>query len=506
MINTITLPVRKSLKTIHWRNSVTVVLLIFMTFSLSWFIEAQISRAISDVHTVAYDSIPSVDAAERLISLVQVYDATDADWLSAAALTTLHPCILPDSTNSVGMLTYHDCDAMKFPIVREDINTQLYAATRNVTYPGEETAIRHIQTGLEEYFSASEKMKENFTNAGVATGAAHQLLLNQAYADYQESQDILTAKVVTTPLDFPEQDVPSCTLPGTNVTLRATVWTNGSLQTAVRCLAAINSAHLASGFTDSQSFLTLSALLTAASSLVFLLFLLVGLLRIVFLAKRPFSLYNIFMFIGLLLAFTGCFMGYTTLTSLSGNHGNIHRMVIDDRKSIDATRRISVYGTAANDDESRFLIAVNFKDTAAQQQWWLDWLANKAQVKADLLVAKGNITYHPAEDIAYAGMDKWWSQYTAIDGQIRNAIAVSNPNDPHRVLPAQAISLGISNDAFGQFMSYNDQLANVNLGDYNRTLSAIQNQLQLSMWLMLICLPLAGLLTLSGRLIFAREL
>jgi len=506
MINTITLPVRKSLKTIHGRNSVTVVLLIFMTFSLSWFIEAQISRAISDVHTVAYDSIPSVDAAERLISLVQVYDATDADWLSAAALTTLHPCILPDSTNSVGMFTYHDCDSMKFPILREYINTQLYAATRNVTYPGEETAIRHIQTGLEEYFASSEKMKENFTQAFVVTGDAHRILLNQAYADYQESQSILTTKVVTTPLDFPEQGVPSCTLPGTKVTLPASVWTNGSLQTAVRCLAALNSAHLASGFTDSQSFLTLSALLTAVGSLVFLLFLLVGLSRIVFLAKRPFSLYNVCMIAGLFLAFSGCFIGYTTLTSLSGNKGNIHRMVIDDRKSIDAAARIGDYATAANDDESRYLIAVNFGDATAQQQWWQDWLSNKAQVNADLGVAKGNITYHPMEDNAYAGMDTWWTKYIAIDGQIRNAIAVSNPRDPHRVLAAQAISLGISNDAFGQFMSYTDQLAQVNLSDYNRTLSAIQNQLQISMWLIFICLPLAGLFTLSGRLIFAREL
>jgi len=507
MVNSLTL-LSKSTRTMRGRSDLYGLFVILLAFFLTWFLASQVGRANADVIEIAYNSIPSVDAAQVMMMDLQVYDATQADWLSAAALADVHPCTLPpDYSHSVGMLSYHDCDSLKLPILQSLIYAQVRHAIQNITFAGEATALEHTQVGLTQYFQASYAMQQNYTSAVKAgLGVVHHQFLVQAYIDYTDSEYVLKHRIALTPYDFPEKEetLPVCHVPGTNTTLSAAAWTQGSLQTSISCLEGINYDFLQAGYSDTISFLSQSSLLTAGLSLGFVFILLVGFARVVGMSKRP-SVYSLLLVAGLLFAGIGCYSGYSTLSYLEGQHGAFHRLVIDDRVSIDALARAAYTSTDANADESRFLIAANYNDTAAMQEWGDDFKQNRKQVEYENSVEGGNITYHPLEDQYYAGMVKYWNLYTTIDGQIRHAIAISNPNDPHRVLPAQTISLGISNDAFAKYQYYVQADWNLNHDDYVRTLGTIQSVLQRSMVIVIAGLLLSGICTLIGRLLFGRK-
>jgi len=491
--------------TLRGRTLVLGSLLVVFSLGLTWFMYVQLARASHDVQTIATDSVPSVDAAESLAALLQGLDASAADYLSAAGLHELHPCILPGESTHIGMLTNHDCDAQAIPRSMQLVNDQMYLAIRNVTYPGEKTALLHAQNGLELYLADISRMQENYEQG--ANPSPHQYSdLQRAYADYLAAEDVLTQQISPEQLPAYETTVslPSCTLPGTRQTESAAVWTQGSLQTQVRCLAAINQVHLQQAYSDSLTFLVESSLVVSIASLFVVLLLVITLARIIRLSRRRI---HVQLSLVVLLALGGCVYGCTTLFSLAGGTGAFHRMVISDRVSIDAAARIRDYGTAANADESRYLIAENFNDASAIARWQDDWNKNSAQVMVDMQVAKKNMTYHPAEDNAYAGMEHWWSEYLQQDTNIRSSIKNSNPQDPNRALPAQEISTGISDQDFGSFLDATNRLARVNQDDYTQTLTGVQNLLDHAALLVLILLPLSGFDAFVRSLLFAlREL
>jgi hypothetical protein len=489
--------------TLRGRTLILGSLLVVFSLGLTWFINMQLARANQDVQTIARASIPSVDAAESLATLLQDLDASAADYLSAAGLHELHPCILPSETSSIGMFTNHDCDARAIPLYVQMMNNQIYLAIRNVTYPGEKTALLDTQNGLEVYLEDISHMQEDYELG--SQSSSHQYSdLQRAYADDMAAENVLTQHISTEPLPAyePIASLPSCTFPGTNQTASAAIWTQGSLQTQVRCLAAINQAHLQQAYSDSLTFLTGSSFLVAVASLIFVLLLVTALARTIRLSRRRIQM---LLSLAVLLALGACVYSCTTLFSLAGNTGAFHRMVISDRVSIDAAARIRDYGTTANADESRYLIAENFNDASAIVRWQDDWNTNSAQVMTDMRVAKNNITYHPAEDNAYAGMAHWWSEYLQQDANIRSAIKNSNPQDPNRALPAQEISTGVSDKDFGSFLDATNQLAQVNQHDYEQTLTEVQNLLGYASLLVLILLPLSGLCTFISSFLFARN-
>jgi hypothetical protein len=165
-------------------------------------------------------------------------------------------------------------------------------------------------------------------------------------------------------------------------------------------------------------------------------------------------------------------------------------MVRDAYDSVYATNLLKRDGTAANADESRWLVAVQFGDQGSADGWTTDWQRNTALVQASISQAIRNETF-PEEHEPLRHIQADWTAYTAIDPQIR-ALA-TNTAQPDHIATAQRLSTGDSNAAFSRFLSTVDQLRSVNAGYVAQTYAASLARLDLALgwstWLM----PLAGI-------------
>ncbi len=157
-------------------------------------------------------------------------------------------------------------------------------------------------------------------------------------------------------------------------------------------------------------------------------------------------------------------------------------------------------GTNANADESRWLIALEFKNTDKAdgiQHWQSDWdsntndASNPNSVKSLPAQAQANRTW-PEEDQPLADMQTNWNTYFSIDSQIRSA---ANSGD---LQLAGTISTGLSNDAFGKFIDAVDQLKKANYDHYYATLNTTQSILNVYIFLSAIIFPLIGLAAVWG--------
>lgn len=107
------------------------------------------------------------------------------------------------------------------------------------------------------------------------------------------------------------------------------------------------------------------------------------------------------------------------------------------------------------------------------------------------------IARHWVEEIQpLKDMDTYWTQYHMIDPQIRRL--ATQQNDPERLLKAEALSPGASNEAFSNFINAVDRLSQANRDHYTATLNTTQRALTLSFILSLVLFPLAGLLAIGG--------
>ena len=153
------------------------------------------------------------------------------------------------------------------------------------------------------------------------------------------------------------------------------------------------------------------------------------------------------------------------------------------------------YATAANADESRWLIAEDFGDQAEINRWQQDWYTNRQRVNTLIQQAVKNKTW-PEEVQPLAEMQSYWQTYTSIDPQIRSlATDTANPNHIH---DAQVLSTGKSNGSFYGFTSAVDRLSQVNRNYYNKTYATTNTALTDFIPLSLVLFPLIGLLALWG--------
>jgi hypothetical protein len=175
--------------------------------------------------------------------------------------------------------------------------------------------------------------------------------------------------------------------------------------------------------------------------------------------------------------------------------GAFQQMVSDNYDSVYDAAILTRYATDANADESRWLIAQEFNDTANIQRWQTDWQYNVGQVHYWMQNAQNNLTW-TEEQSPLQQMTTNWNQYVNIDGQIRSD--VTNQSDPNRLLTAEALSTGNSNSAFGHFTDAVSQLSAADQGHYNTTRDATSQSLGLSFLLSLVLFPLTGLLAVWG--------
>jgi hypothetical protein len=489
----------------HWRQARTtlkgqfivltcVVLLLAVLATIV--VSQAFSQAYSDLDTIAQGSVPSVDAAQAMSQYIQDIDAKAADYLAAASLTAQTPCTIIGSNRNPGNLTDHDCDAFNIDAELVLANKQLFIAIHNVTYPGERTATERIVAGFEEYRADIAVEEHEYALAASKTDPRDEHL-QRARQAYLAATNVLNVRITQQPtLDangnpvYDEANIPACTVEGHTIAARD--WPLGSLQQNIDCLSSINKGYLDAAYNATTNTIGVTIVLIGLLCLVFCGALLFVTMRMTMLTHR-------FITVGLILAtlvalvFSGTII--TSFVSMSGRHGTFGQMVQDDYNSVYYAALLKRYATAANADESRWLIAEEFGDQTEINRWQQDWNANKQRVDALIQRAVANQTW-PEEVQPLADMQSYWKTYTSIDPQIRSL--ATNMADPNRIHDAQVLSTGKSNGSFSSFTNAVDRLSQANRSYYNKTYAVTNAALMDFMPLSLILFPLIGLLALWG--------
>jgi hypothetical protein len=495
------------LRTLKGQFILHASLILLLAAILTLLSSTTLSRTSSDLATINSGSIPSVNDAQTITQDIETIDAQAADYLATAALTNAHACSIPQTTNPNGAtisvtLTTHACDESDIDAETVLTDETLYQAAHNVTYTGEQTAVERITIGLESYLEDIHQMRVDYGLAANKTDP-NDPYLKQAYQSYLSASGILHDQISLAtigadkiPLDK-EANLPNCTL-ANGQTRTPDQWTQGGLTDALDCLSFINYSHLQGAYSDSGNFLGGSTAWIIVLSLLLGLLLLLGTGRMVLTSHR-------FLNLGLLAAtlisliFSG--MAISLLGSLQGTNpvhsqdGAFVQLVQDDYVSVYDAAVLNRTATNANADESRWLIALEFHDQANVAHWQDDWNQSVQQVNTLIQKAQKNQTWQeeiqPLQD-----MSNNWNTYDTIDGQIRSA--AQNQSDPKRLLTAESISTGTSNQAFGQFSGAVTALSNANQSHSNQTFRSINYTLMVYFILSLILFPLTGLLALWG--------
>jgi hypothetical protein len=178
------------------------------------------------------------------------------------------------------------------------------------------------------------------------------------------------------------------------------------------------------------------------------------------------------------------------------------RPVKDSYDSVYYAAILKRVGTDANADESRWLIAVQFNDQAAADRWFKDWQANTKEVQTYIARAIGNETY-PEEREPLSHIQQDWNTYAALDPQIRQKATATVPN---RIVDAEMLSTGASNQAFGVFTDTIDRLGDANRANYNRFYNHTDAALSRETLLSTVLFPLIGLAATWGMYVRLKDL
>lgn len=475
-------------------------LILLLALSLAVAVSQSFSRASDDLNTIASGSIPSVDAAQAMAQYMEDIDAKSADYLATAALTQSEPCsIVGDNSGSTQMLTVHDCDDRNINTEIILLNSSLFDATHNVSYPGERTAIDRITAGIEEYIADISEMRSEYQQAPNKADTQN-IHMQNAYKAYLAATNVLHTHINRQPdtsstgdivFNEPKASIPDCAVNGQE--LAPSQWVvMGSIEDTISCLNTINKDHLDAAYNDTVGFLGFNTLLYGGLCLVLCVLLAVLTVRMIVVSHR---IINLGLTLALLVGIVFSVCAVSLFADMSGRHGAYGQMVKDDYDSIYYAAQLKRYGTAANADESRWLIALAFNDQPQAERWSTDWQNNTAQVRQLIQHAQQNRTW-PEEDQPLANISTGWSNYFAIDGQIR--ATANKASDKNHIENAELLSTGDSNRAFGKFSDAVDALGAANRMHYNATLASTQQALQLYFWLSVLLFPLIGLATIGG--------
>ena len=498
LLNRLWLQARETLK---GQFSVIAIVILLLALVLAGFLSLSFRRASDDLNTIAYGSIPSVDYAQALAQYIDDIDAKSADFLGTASLNDAPSlCSIPGAGQpiNVGNKQVYQCDELTINAEMLLANRQLFNAAHNVTYPGEQTAVERITEGLEEYNGHLTVMMHEF-NLAAKRDDPNDIHLKAAYQAYLNAGKVLHTRIEHQPrtaggtFAYSETTVPACQPHYPNSpTLQPDQWATGSLETNIDCLSAINRLHLDGAYNDTMNFTGITFILTIVLCLFFSLLLLFATGYMMAVTHR---IINPGLLLALVAAIVLSLASISVFASLQGKHGAYGQMVNDDYKSVYAADRLKRVGTNANADESRWLIALRFKQTDEVQRWATDWQSNTDEVTNLIKQAQANQTWteeiQPLTDIQTN-----WTTYFNIDAQIRDA--ANNESDPQRLHTAETLSTGQSNQAFAKFTDAVDQLKKANYDHYNTTLSATGSILNLYILLSAILFPLIGLSAVWG--------
>ncbi len=247
------------IKTLKGRFLLQAGLILLLAGIMTLVSAISLNKASNDLNTINSGSIPSVNYAQAISQLVSSIDAQSADFLATAGLTDQTSCSILNNTDKP-MLTVHDCDEHNIDAETVQVNEQLFNAAHNTTYPGEQTAVERISTGLESYLGDIHQMRVDYGLAKSKTNPTDPSL-QQAYQAYLSGSTILhdhislpTINANQIPFDQ-ETGLPPCKSSDGSVYYSSEQWTQGSLTVALDCLSDINHTALDNANTDANSFL-----------------------------------------------------------------------------------------------------------------------------------------------------------------------------------------------------------------------------------------------------------
>ncbi|GHO76633.1 hypothetical protein KSD_44040 [Ktedonobacter sp. SOSP1-85] len=484
---------------------------LLLAILLALVISLSFNRAATDLNTIANGSIPSVDAAQSLAQYIDDIDAKAADYIATAPLTQIEACsvVTASGSKNVGPRRVHDCDQLNIDAEIILANQQLFNAAHNVTYPGERTAVERITAGMEEYIGHLTVMQHEFDQASNTANAQDSHLRN-AYQAYLAASSVLHTRIQRQPSIVEDRStLPACHIGIDQHLAQPNTWVNGGIADNIDCLSDINYTHLqgttstGGGYNDVISFLNTALIGAILLSIIFVGWLLISTWRMAAVTHRVINVgLSLSLLVGLIfsLMIIGTLLNFTGLpgTHTASQDGAYRQLVKDDYDSVYYAAKLKRYGTDANADESRWLIALTFNDTttaSGADHWAADWGTNIQQVQQLIANAQNNQTWNeeiqPLSDI-HSG----WNKYITLDRQIR--AAANNGSDPQHINNAEVISTGPSNAAFGTFSDAVTALSKANYDHYNITLSSTQNTLNIYTSLSAILYPLIGLCAAWG--------
>ncbi|EFH86064.1 tetratricopeptide repeat protein [Ktedonobacter racemifer] len=446
----------------------------------------------------------------RLLEAQEKYAAA-ADYIATAPLTQIeaYSVVTASGSKNVGPRRVHDCDQLNIDAEIILANQQLFNAAHNVTYPGERTAVERITAGMEEYVGHLTVMQHEFDQASNTANAQDSHLRN-AYQAYLAASSVLHTRIQRQPSIVEDRStLPACHIGIDQHLAQPNTWVNGGIADNIDCLSDINYTHLqgttstGGGYNDVISFLNTALIGAILLSIIFVGWLLISTWRMAAVTHRVINVgLSLSLLVGLIfsLMIIGTLLNFTGLpgTHTASQDGAYRQLVKDDYDSVYYAAKLKRYGTDANADESRWLIALTFNDTttaSGADHWAADWGTNIQQVQQLIANAQNNQTWNeeiqPLSDIHSS-----WNKYITIDRQIR--AAANNGSDPQHIHNAEVISTGPSNAAFGTFSDAVTALSKANYDHYNITLSSTQNTLNIYTSLSAILYPLIGLCAAWG--------
>jgi len=475
------------------------ILLFLSSLGMTLLVSQQLQTAHDELNTIAIKSVPSVDAAQRLLELVQDVDAKAADYVAAAAITDTHPCHISGTNQVVPNQTYQECDARNIDAELVLADKELYQAIRNARYPGEQTALDRIAAGLDEYKADIMISRHEYELAGTNFDPTNVHLINAKNA-YYDAKNVLsvqiTGKPVPDPNDEKSSDIPPCTLNVrtsssiTSSTLSAQAWPGGSLEENVACLTSINKQHLDDAYNQAVAHLDLTLAIISIASIAFCALLIFTIWRV---TRVTHYVVHFTLLLVTLTSIVFSILAVTEVTSLSGQQGTFKVMVTVKYDTLYYSSLIQEYVTAANADESRWLIAATFNDQKQILQWQNDWEFNKATVIGLILQVEDNHT-GSAQDKPLADMLQHWKNYINIDPQIRAKASDIYLPLYNRIKNAQTLRLSNSNEEFLAVLDAVSHLDIINRSDMNSAYSKANNFLTIYVPLCFVLFPLVGIL------------
>jgi hypothetical protein len=487
-------------RTLRGQFTTLATIVLIIAIALGLIAQNAFRQAREDLDTVASRSAPIIDAAQAMGQYIQEIDVKSADFLTTSSLKKSAPCALPVTKYNPGTITVHNCDSMAISDNIALFNQALYNATHSATFPGEQTAVARITSGFEEYVSDIRLMFHEYNLASDNTNLQDEHI-QRAHKAYISASNVLLLHISpASVLDehglqtYREQNVPSCTVddPLGQRELPDWQWPNGSLETNINCLSALNKAHLDTAYENMQFTQTVLLILLILFSCALVALLVVSTIRMMVVTHR---VINPGLTLALLLTIVASIPLLITYANLGGRHGTFGQLVRDDYDSIYYAANLNRYAGAAKADELRWLIALQDADQSQVTRWADDWQDNEHRVELLITRTKNNRTW-PEEDQSLVDMLNNWHTYQANDSEVR--AKAMETNNPQRFTQAEQLSTGNATQTFTSFTAAVDRLDEVNRRYFDRTASEAANSTASSALWSIVLFPVVGLLAVWG--------